>query len=48
MDKRPDSWEDPPEDEPDPLKEMDEPHLADLIDFVPFEDRDCDYWNRVK
>ena len=48
MNRRPDSWEDPPEDEPEENPE--EPDYGadwDTPNHHPYVDRDCDYWNRV-
>ena len=46
MNRRPDSWEDPPEDDledEDITEQLEPPDLDEEI-----EDRDCDYWNNLK
>lgn len=58
MNKRPDSWEDPPEDDPEEDPEYDyEAAAADYGDYLheqrkdkdlDDQDRDCDYWNNLK
>lgn len=49
MIKRPDSWEDPPEDDVD--ADAAEQYAEDYYDRFdkeyPIIDRDCDYWNRI-
>ena len=54
--KRPSWWEDPPEDPPEdmdsdvPMQEVSETEIEiDKERYIgPVEDRDCDYWNRIK
>ena len=45
--KRPDSWEDPPEDDPEFDEFVEEAFAEPDDDPGPVEDRDCDYWERV-
>ena len=42
--KNPSWWEDPPE---DPPEDHDEDLAWDTPDQAPYQDRDCDYWNRL-
>lgn len=49
MNRRPSSWEDPPEDPPE--EDPTEPDYGadwDTPTNHPYVDRDCDYWERLK